>query len=248
MIILKTPEQIQIMREGGKILAGIMKELEKEIKPGIETRYLDKVALGLVFRYRAKPSFKGYMEFPACLCVSLNEEVVHGLPSDRKLKEGDIVSLDLGILFKGFHTDMAITLPVGKVKPETLKLIKTTKKALDIAIKKAKIGNTFGDIESAIQEFAEGKGYNVVRELCGHGIGKDLHEDPQVLNFGKKGIGPKLAEGMVFAIEPMLTMGDWRIKRAKDGYGFETKDQSLSAHFEHTIAITKSGHEILTKT
>lgn len=259
MITIKTPEEIQIMAEGGKILAKIMKELEKTVRPGITTKDLNKVAKDLIFRYGAKPSFKGYQDFPATLCTSINEEIVHVIPSDRKLKEGDIISLDLGILFKGFHTDMAVTLPVGKIDPEVQRLVRVTKKALKRGIKKVRPGNTFGDIGNTIQRYVEGQGFNVVRELCGHGIGKELHEDPKILNYGKRHTGPKIKEGMVFCLEPMITMGDCcpptggiasplagKLKKTEDGSGFETADGSLSAHFEHTMAVTKNGCRILT--
>jgi methionyl aminopeptidase len=247
MIPIKSPQEIEIMAEGGKILAKIMKELEKEVRPGITTLELDRLAESLILKYGGKPSFKGEEGFPATLCTCLNEEIVHCIPSKRVLKEGDIISLDLGIFYKGFHTDMAVTLPVGKVDPEIQRLIRITKKALKMGIKKAKIGNTFGDISNTIQRYVESQGFNVVENLCGHGIGKNLHEEPEILNYGKRRSGPKIKEGMVFCIEPMVTMGDGRIKKAKDGYGYQTADGSLSAHFEHTIAITKNGPEVLTK-
>jgi len=258
MINIKTPEEIEIMTEGGKILAKIMKELEKRVRPGIATKELDKIAKDLVFRFGAKCSFKGYQNFPACLCTSINEEIVHAVPSERKLKEGDIISLDLGILYKGFHTDMAITLPVGEIAPEIQRLVQVTKKALEIGIEKVKPGNRFGEISRAIQKYVESNGFGVVRELCGHGIGREIHEEPQILNsvsFDKATVNKvefqddgkiKIKEGMVFCLEPMVTAGDWKIKKSKDGYGFETKDGSLSAHFEHTIALTKNGVKILT--
>jgi methionyl aminopeptidase len=224
-----------------------MKELKKMVKAGVSTQKLNKAAEGLVFKYGVKPSFLGYQGFPAVLCTSLNEEIVHCLPSDKRiLKEGDIISLDLGIFYKGFHTDMAITLPVGKVDFETSRLIRVAKKALKRGMKKAKIGNTFGDIGNTIQRYVEGQGFKVVRDLCGHGIGRELHEEPQILNYGKRGKGPEIKEGMVFCLEPMITMGDWKIQKSKDGYGYQTQDGSLSAHFEHTIAITKIGFQILT--
>jgi methionyl aminopeptidase len=246
MIIIKTPEEIKIMAEGGRILAKIIKELEKLVKPGITTNELNKVAESLVFKFKAKCSFKNYQNFPACLCASINEEIVHSLPSERKLKNGDIVSLDLGILYKDFHTDMALTLSVGEIIPEAEKLIKTTKQAFEVGFRKIKPGNAFGDVGNVIQEYVESQGFNVVRELCGHGIGKKIHEEPLVLNYGKKGSGPKIKKGMVFCLEPMVTMGDWKIKKTKDNYGFQTIDNFLSAHFEHTIAVTKDGAKILT--
>jgi methionyl aminopeptidase len=254
MIPLKTQKEIEIMREGGKILAKIMEELEKAVKPGIATKELDRLAESLILNSKAKPSFKGYTNrkdgildpYPASLCTSINEEIVHCLPSNRILKEGEIISLDLGIFFKGFHTDMAITLPVGKVDPDALRLIKATKKALKRGIAEIKPGNHIGDIENAIQKYVESQGFEVIRDLCGHGIGRELHEDPQILNFGKRGSGSEIKEGMVLCLEPMVAIGDPTIKRAKDGWGYQTFEDSLSAHFEHTIAVTKNGAEILT--
>ncbi|MBZ9569363.1 type I methionyl aminopeptidase [Patescibacteria group bacterium] len=256
MISIKSKKEIEIMREGGKILAKIMKELEKMVRPGITTKKLDRLAESLILKY-GKCSFEGYNGFPTCLCTSINEEIVHGVPSNRILKEGDIISLDLGFFYKGFHSDMAVTLAVGKVKPELLKLIKVTKKALKRALRKVRPGNTFGDIGNSIQRYVEGQGFNVIRELCGHGIGKDLHEDPQVLNYGKRRTGPELVEGMTFCIEPMVSTGDFRIKKTtpkqsklatgqENGYSYQTVDGSISAHFEHTVAVTKNGVEILT--
>lgn len=247
MISIKTPEEIKIMREAGKILAGIMRELEKEVKPGITTEYLNKVAEDLIFRYNVRPSFKGYQGFPCALCVSVNEELVHAVPGCRELKQGDIVSLDLGIEYKGFHSDMAVTVPVGEVSPEALRLINATKKALKKGIRKIHDNGYLGDISNAIQKYVESQGYNVVRDLCGHGIGREVHEDPQILNYGKKKTGLKLREGMVICLEPMVTAGDYNLKKTKDGHGYGTRDNSLSAHFEHTIAVTKKGCQILTE-
>jgi methionyl aminopeptidase len=246
MITIKSLEEIEIIAEGGKILAKIMRELEKKVRPGITTKELGKVAEDLVSKYGGKCSFKGYEKFPSCLCTSINEEIVHAVPSNRVLKEGDIFSLDLGIFYKGFHTDMAITLPVGKIDPEVLRLIYVTKKALKRGIKEVKPGNYIGDIENTIQKYVELQGFNVVRELCGHGIGKEIHEDPQILNYGKRKTGPQIKEGMVLCVEPMVTMGDWKLKKSKDGFGYETVDGSLSCHFEHTIAVTKKGYKVLT--
>ena len=246
MISIKTKEEIALMAEGGKILAKIVKELAKKVQPEIKTRQLEKIAEKLILESGGKCSFKGYEKYPFCLCTSINEEIVHALPSDRKLKEGDIISLDLGILYKGFHSDMAITLPVGKLIPEAQRLIRVTKKSLKRGIKKVRPGNTFGDIGNTIQRYVESQGFNVVRDLCGHGIGRELHEEPQILNYGKRHKGEKIKEGMVFCIEPMVTMGDWKIKKTADGFGYQTKDGSLSAHFEHMVVATKDGCRILT--
>ena len=246
MIPIKSEKEIQIMAENGKILASIMKELKKRVEPGISTQELDRVAETLILNSGGKPSFKGYGGFPATLCTSINEEIVHGVPSERKLKQGDILSLDIGMKLNGFHSDMAITLPVGEIDPETKRLVRITKKVLKLGIKKAKIGNTFNDIGNTIQRYAESQGFNVVRDLCGHGIGKELHQEPKILNYGKRHTGLKIKQGMVFCLEPMVTMGDWKIKKTKDGFGYQTVDGSLSAHFEHTIAMTKHGPEMLT--
>ena len=246
MITIKSKEEIEIMRGGGEILAKIMKELGKKVQPGITTKKLDRLAESLILKSGGKCSFKGYEGYPFCLCTSINKEIVHALPSDKALKEGEIISLDLGILYNGFHTDMAVTFPVGKVDPETQRLIRVTKKSLKRGIKKVHPGNTFGDIGNTIQRYVEGQGFNVVRDLCGHGIGREIHEEPQILNYGKRHTGPEIKEGMTFCIEPMVTAGNWRIKKTKDGFGYQTEDGSLSAHFEHTMAVTKDGCQVLT--
>lgn len=235
------------MRQGGRILAKIMEELKAKVRPGLITKELDQLAEKLVFKYGAKPAFKDYQGFPAVLCTSINEEIVHAAPSGRRLKEGDILSLDLGILFEEFYLDMAITVPVGKISPEASRLIRITKKALKRAIGRVKPGKYIGDISQAIQNYVEGQGFNVVRELCGHGIGQKLHEAPEIPNFGQRHKVPELKPGMVLAIEPMVTAGGWKLKKTKDGYGFETIDGSLSAHFEHTVAVTEKGGHVLTK-
>jgi len=247
MIIIKKQEEIKIIAEGGKILAAAIKELEKMARPGITTLELDRAAEALILSRGAKPAFKGYDDFPFSLCVSVNENIVHGLPSDYILKDGDLLKLDLGVLYKGFNTDMATTVAVGSVSFEAKRLINVTKKSLRLGIKKAKVGNTIGDIGNTIQRFVEDQGFGIVRELCGHGIGKELHEDPKILNYGKRGTGEKLVEGMIICIEPMITMGSYNLRKSDDGYGYATKDNSLAAHFEHTIAITKRGPVILTE-
>lgn len=247
MIHIKKQKDINIMKEGGKILARIMDELSRKVKPGISTNELNRVSEGLVLDYKAEPAFKGYEGFPNALCTSVNAEaIVHAVPTDYILQDGDIVSLDLGIKYRGFYSDMAVTIPVGNVEYETMRLLKTTKKALKIGIKKARAGNTVGDVGNTIQRFVEYQGFGVVRDLCGHGIGRNLHEEPQVPNYGKRHKGQELKEGMVICIEPMVTMGDWRLIKTGDGFGWTTKDGSLSCHFEHTVAITKTGGKILT--
>ena len=247
-MILKKPEEIQIMHEGGKILAKIRKELAEAVKPGITTDDLESLAKMLVSSYGVKPAFLHYRGFPAILCTSINEEVVHCSPSDRELKEGDILSIDLGIVYKGWNSDTAITVPVGKISGNARRLIEVTKKSLDLGIKELHVGKTLGDVGYAIQKFAESQGFGVVRDLTGHGIGKALHEEPTVLNYGKRGDGPVIKEGLVVAMEPMLTEGDWNVVESKeDGFTYKTVDGKLAAHFEHTIAVTKDGPVVLTK-
>ncbi len=248
MINLKSEKEIVIMKEGGKILGEILKKLEEAVKPGITTNDLEKLVHELVLSYGVESSFLGFDGYPNMLCTSLNDEVVHGIPSDRVLREGDLLKIDMGVLHKGFHTDSALTVLIGN-RGDSVKrnLIQTTKESLEIGISKARVGNTLGDIGAAIQKHIEDKGFNVVRDLVGHGIGRELHEPPQVLNYGKAGTGEKLVPGMVIAIEPMVVTGKWGIKNGKDGYAFVTKDGGLAAHFEHTVAITENGPEILTK-
>lgn len=247
MISIKTKEEIKKMTEGARILASVMEELGKEVRPGITTKELDMAAESHILRLGGKPSFKGYGGFPATLCASVNEQIVHAVPSNRKLKEGDIITLDLGVFYKGFHSDMAKTFPVGEISSEARRLIRVTRKALKAGIKKARPGNTIGGIGNSIQRYIESQQLGNVVDLCGHGIGKDLHEDPQILNYGKRNTGPKIKTGMVFCLEPMVTLGDWRIKKGEDGQCYETQDGSLAAHFEHEILITEEGSKILTK-
>jgi methionyl aminopeptidase len=269
MITKKSTAEIEIMAEGGKILAGIMDELEKSVRPGITTKELDRLAESLIFKFGGKCSFKGYKvldnsstirPYPSCLCTSINEEIVHAIPSERKLENGDIISLDIGMFYKGFHSDMAKTFPVGKISEGAEKLIEVTKKALELGIEQAKPGNKISDISRAIQKHVEGQKLNVVKELCGHGIGREIHEDPEIINYLPKANNysakpndyvdndqaQKIEEGMVLCLEPMVVMGDWHIKKAADRFGWKSADNSLVAHFEHTIAVTKNGHKILT--
>ncbi len=247
MIYIKTPEEIAIIKEGGKILAMALKEIEKMAKPGITTLELDRAAESIILAWGAKPAFKGYENFPYSLCASVNSVVVHGFPSSYKLREGDIVGLDLGVLYKGYNTDMAVTVGIGDISFEARRLLQVTKKALRLGMKKARAGITTGDLGHTIQKYIEDQGYGVVRDLCGHGIGKSVHEDPKIPNYGQRHKGTELKEGMVICIEPMVTMGDYQLRKAKDGYGFATRDGSLSAHFEHTVAITRDGCRVLTE-
>jgi methionyl aminopeptidase len=247
MISIKTPEEIEIMAQAGRILAKIIRELKAKAEPGLTTQELDKLAEELILSYGAKPAFKGYGGFPASLCASLNEQIVHGVPSQRRLIEGDVLSLDLGVVYQSFYSDMAVTLPIGSVSPKTLKLIQVTKKALRKAVARVKPGKTIGDISFAIQKHVESDGFQVVRQLCGHGIGRQLHEKPDIPNFGQRQKGLKLKTGMVLAIEPMAVIGQPGIKKGLDGFCYQTADNSLSAHFEHTVAVTDRSAEILTK-
>ena len=246
MIHIKTPQEIAIMTQAGKILAKVIKQTAEIAEQGITTKELDKAAESLIFSYGCEPAFKGYDGFPAALCASVNNVIVHGVPSDYKLKQGDIFSLDLGLKYKGYYSDMAITIPIGEVSPEAQRLMRVTKKALKMGIKKARPGNTIGDIGNTIQRYVEPQGFSIVRELCGHGIGKNLHEDPEILNYGKRHKGEKIKPGMVFCLEPLVATGTGKMKKGADGHGLETKDNSLSAHFEHMIAITETGNQVLT--
>ncbi len=250
MISIKTEQEIAIMREGGKILADIMEKAKEMVKPGITGLEIDRACEALILQYGVESAFKNYEGFPNVSCCSINDMVVHGVPTNQVLKQGDLFCFDLGIKYKDYYVDCAFSTLVGAPQPkdsEVIRLIKTTQKVLKLAIAKAKPGNTFGDIGNIIQRFAEYQGFNVVRDLCGHGIGKYLHEDPKICNYGKRNSGQKIEVGMVFCLEPMVVMGSWKLKKAKDGYGYKTSDGSLSCHFEHTIAITKKGPEVLTK-
>lgn len=268
MIKIKNEIEIELMRQGGKILARVLAEVEKKIKPGVTTKELDEIAEDLIYQNGALPGFKGFNDYPASLCTSVNEEIVHALPSARKLKDGDIISLDLGVLYppehcascpmsggcgsqRGLYTDAAITVMVGKVSTETKKLVEATRGALQAAIDKVKPGRKLSEISAAIEIFANKQGFQVTRELIGHGVGYELHEDPEIPNFDfsetRHFKDPVLREGMVLAIEPMLTAGSWKIKKSKDKFGYLTEDDSLAAHFEHTVVVTKDGCEILTK-
>ncbi len=245
MIILKNTQEIAMMRESNRILAQLFEHIAPMIQPGITTAELDSEAELFIRSLSAVPAFKGYRGFPATLCTSVNEAVVHGIPSERRLVSGDIISIDVGALFNGFYSDAARTFPVGEVSKQAQALMDATRQALAAGISQAYPGNRLSDISSAVQQVVESAGFSVVRDFVGHGIGKGLHEDPQIPNFGKKGNGPVLKEGMTFAIEPMVNQGSWKVAVCEDGWTAVTSDGSLSAHFEDSIAITKHGPLIL---
>jgi methionyl aminopeptidase len=248
VIVCKSPGQIEQMREANALVAGVLAELAAMVRPGVTTHDLDVLAERLVREGGAEPAFKGYRGYPATLCASVNEQVVHGIPSARKLAEGDILSLDMGVRLNGFYGDSAITVPVGRISEETKALLRVTQEALELGIAQVRIGGRISDIGHAIQTHVEGHGYSVVREFVGHGIGAALHEEPQIANYGEPGRGPRMAEGMVLAIEPMVNMGRPAVKVLADGWTAVTRDGSLSAHFEHTVAVTRQGPLVLTRT
>lgn len=247
MIPLKSEKDLEMMRQSGAILAEVMKKIESKIKPGVTTEELDYLACELILGRNALPAFKGYKGFPASLCASVNEEIVHGIPDERVLKEGDIISLDLGVNYQGFFADAAITVGVGKIDSKARKLIDVTKAALLEGLKFAKADNRISDISNAIQKYVEKNGFSVVRDFVGHGIGRNLHEDPEIPNFGLPNRGEIIRPGMAFAIEPMVNMGSWECEVLDNGWTAVTKDNLPSAHFEYTVAITEKGTEILTK-
>lgn len=246
MIHYKTSEEVQIIKESADILGRAHGEVAKHIKQGVKTSYLDKIAEEFIRDHQAVPSFKGYNGFPASLCISVNEVVVHGFPSEYELKDGDIISVDCGVFHQGFHSDSAYTYPIGEVAPAVLSLLRATRDSLYLGIEKAVFGQRLGDVGNAIQKFVEAKGYTVVRELVGHGIGKNLHEAPEVPNYGKKGSGTPLKSGMVIAIEPMVNLGTRNIVQERDGWTIRTADRKPSAHYEHTVAIFEDKTEVLT--
>ena len=245
-IIIKSEREIDLMRRAGRIVGTVLEELRNQLKPGMKTIELDRKAESMIRALGGIPSFKGYRGFPGSLCVSVNEEIVHGIPGDRVLVEGDIVSLDLGAVFEGFQGDAAITSGVGCVSAEAAALIADTRAALEAGIAAARAGKRLGDVGSVIQQFAESRGYGVVREYAGHGIGREMHEDPSVPNVGRPGSGILLKKGMTLALEPMLNLGTWRTRVGPDAWTVSTGDGKLSAHFEHTIAIGDSEAEVLT--
>jgi methionyl aminopeptidase len=245
VIILKSPREIEQLKIANAIAAEVLERLKGGVKPGITTQELDGIAEETILSKGASPAFKGYRGYPKSICASINEEVVHGIPGQRKLKDGDIVSLDVGVNFHGYYGDAALSLPVGDVDPAAQKLLEVTEKALYIGIDMAKVGNRLFDISYAIQEWVEKHGFSVVRDFVGHGIGKNLHEDPQIPNFGSPHQGPRLEKGMVFALEPMVNEGTYEVRILQDGWTVVTADGKRSAHFEHTVAILNGGAQIL---
>ena len=246
-VTVKSQREIELMREAGKILGTVLNELEKECKPGVTTYHINKIGEEMIKSYGCIPSFKGYQGYPAAICVSVNDEIVHGIPSKKRvLKEGDIVSLDAGVIHKGYHSDAARTYGIGKISDEAAKLIEVTRQSFFEGIKYAKEGCHLYEISNAIAQYNESFGYGVIRDLVGHGIGKSVHEDPEVPNFGRPGRGPKLVAGMALAIEPMVNMGTYRVATLGDDWTVVSADKSLSAHYENTVVILPDGPEILT--
>lgn len=246
MIFLKSETELSYMRKAGQLTARVLKAMEEAVRPGITTGELDAIAEDLIVRNGGTPSFKGYNGFPASICTSVNNEVVHGIPGLRKLAAGDIISIDVGVEINGFHGDAAVTLPVGEIDEDLAKLLAVTEASLMEAIKQAVVGNRLSDISHAVEKYVESFGYAVVRDYVGHGIGRKLHEEPQVPNFGPPGRGPRLKAGMTLAIEPMVNMGTYQVRTLQDDWTVVTLDGKPSAHFEHTVAITPQGPEILT--
>ena len=247
MIELKSAREIGLMRAGGHILADVVDRLRETVKPGLSTLEIDEDVEAFIRDRGALPAFKGYRGFPATVCISINEEVVHGIPSaHRRIKEGDIVGLDLGCIVEGYYADCAFTLAIGDVPTKVQQLLDVTRESLDVAIAECRPGRRLSDVSHSVQAHVERHGFSVVRAFVGHGIGRALHEDPQIPNFGDPGRGPQLRPGMVLAIEPMVTMGSWEVKVLDDGWTAVTRDGSLAAHFEHTIAVTDDGPEVLT--
>lgn len=246
MIILKTDEEIQRMRESGHVTAMVLRELSAHVAEGFLVKDLDRIAETMIKNMGAVPAFKGYRGYPKTITVSINEQVVHGIPGKRRLKKGDIVSIDMGVFLDGYCSDAALTVPVGEVSPEAEKLIRVTRESFYKGVEKAFIGNRLGDVSHAIQVYAESFGFSVVRDLVGHGIGRAMHEDPPVPNYGRSGSGTLLKKGLVIAIEPMINAGAWEVVCLDDGWTVVTRDGGNSSHFEHTVALTEEGPRILT--
>ena len=247
MIVRKTLAEIETMSRAGRVVASTLELLEREAKPGVTTGQLDRIADEHIRGRGGVPTFKGYRGFPGSICASPNEMVVHGIPGSYTLKDGDLLSVDVGVTLEGYVADSAITIPIGEVDETSTRLIETCCRSLEAAIEQCQPGNRLGDISNAVQTVVESHGFGVVRSLVGHGVGRDMHEDPQIPNYGPAGRGPKLAPGMVLAIEPMITAGDWGVHPGEDGWAIYTNDGSLAAHCEHTVAITKDGPRVLTR-
>ncbi len=248
MIICKSSVEIEKLRRSGRMVRQVLGEIREHVRPGVTTLDLEKYVAKRFKELGARPAFKGYRGYPCCLCASVNNEVIHGIPSEhRTLKEGDIVSLDTGVVLDGYYGDSAITIPVGAISEPAQRLLRVTEEALDLAVEKARLGNRLGDVSATVQQYAEKNGYSVVREFVGHGIGKSMHEEPQVPNFGQAGHGPVLKEGMVFAIEPMVNAGGPAVRVLDDNWTAVTVDGKLSAHFEHMVAVTRNGPDVLTR-
>lgn len=247
MILLKSPREIARMEKASRIVAEVLAEVAEKVQPGVETRELDALAEESCRRRQVEPAFKGYRGYPASVCISVNEEVVHGIPGSRRLQDGDLVSLDFGVRCDGFYGDKALTLPVGEVSDQALKLLETTRESLDAGIAQVKVGGRLSDISHTVQTVVEAQGFAVIREFVGHGIGRSLHEDPQIPNFGPPGRGPLLQAGMTMAIEPMTSSGSWKVRILADGWTAVTQDGSLAAHFEHTVALTDKGVVVLSR-
>jgi len=247
-IMIKTPQEIAKMRRSGEVLQKVLHAVREVVAPGVSTMDLEKAAARTIAELGGTPAFKGYHGYPACLCTSVNDEVIHGIPSAKKiLAEGDVVSVDCGVVLDGFYSDSAVTIPVGKVAPAVRKLLDVTQQSLEAAIQEVQVGATIGDIGATVQEAVEANGFGIVRDFVGHGIGRSMHEDPQIPNYGTRGKGPKLRAGMVLAIEPMVNIGTGDVKVLEDGWTAVTVDGKWSAHFEHTVAVTESGPVILTR-
>ncbi len=247
MIICKSPAEIEKLRKSGHVVHTILMETSEKVRPGVTTLELERFVEKRIAQLGAKPASKGYRGYPWCLCTSVNDEIVHGMPSNRRLEEGDIIGLDLGVIVDGYYGDSALTVPVGNISDDARKLLRVTEESLELGIQKARVGNRVGDISATVQEHVEKNGFSIVRDMVGHGIGRDYHEEPQVPNFGQAGRGPALKEGMVFTIEPMVNSGDYRMRILDDEWTAVTVDGSNSAHFEHTIAVTRNGPDVLTR-
>ncbi len=247
MIICKTPAEIERLRRSGQLVREILEETQERVRPGVTTFELEQFVEKRLAQAGAKPAFKGYRGYPCCLCTSVNDEIIHGIPSRRRLKEGDIIGLDLGVVVGGYYGDSALTVPVGNISDDVRKLLRVSEQALELAIDKACLGNRLGDISATVQQHVEKNGYSVVREFVGHGIGRDLHEEPQIPNFGQPGHGPVLKEGMVLAIETMVNAGGKDLRILDDHWTAVTADGSNSAHFEHMVAIAANGPDVLTR-